>query len=118
MVTQEVRKDEWPHFMDEFSRLHRDEIASVEVIGPDLGLQPEAQSLPFVGITAEKAGSEKDSIALFLGTEPEDHVSHRISEPIHLWLKSAEDRMRDALEIEAADGTKTILKLEPAEMPR
>jgi hypothetical protein len=109
METQEITRDEWEHFLDEFSKLHQGEKATVQVIDAEEGVQTEAQSLPFVGISAEVKGSEKGGIIVMLGTERDDHVEHQIRNVSHLWEKTS----GDALEIETTDGTKTILQLEP-----
>src|SRR5690349_16435399 len=114
METKEIKREEWCHFLDDFSKVHQGERAALEVSGEDVGAQPAAQALPFVGISAEDAGSEKNAVEVFLGTEPEDHIEHLIRDPTHLWLKTAGNRGGDVLEIEAADGTKTLLQLEPA----
>jgi len=113
MATQEITRNEWQPFLDEFSRQHQGDRATVQIIGEETGVQTEAESLPFVGISAEDQGSEKGSIVLMLGTEADDHVEHRISDASHLWQKAADDHVGDALEIESTDGTKTILQLEP-----
>ena len=114
METQEIIRGEWEHFLDEFSKLHQGEKATVQVIDEEDGVQTEAQSLPFVGISAEVKGSEKGAIIVMLGTETDDHVEHEIRDVSHLWQKPAEINSGDALEIESTDGSKTILQLEPA----
>jgi hypothetical protein len=116
METKEITRNVWRPFLDDFSRQHQGETATIHVIGEDVGAQYEAESLPFVGITSEDAGSEKGAIAIVLGTEPNDHIDHRISDPTHVRITSTRDRVKDTLEIEAADGTKTILQLQPPPM--
>jgi hypothetical protein len=109
MQTQEIARSEWEHFLDEFSKLHQGERATVQVIGEEDGVQTEAESLPFVGISAEVKGSEKGAIVVMLGTEADDHVEHEVRNASRLWQKPS----GDALEIDSTDGTKTILLLEP-----
>ena len=112
MATQEITRNEWRPFLDEFSKQHKGDRATVQTIGDDSGVQTEAESLPFVGISAEDKGSEKGSIVLMLGTETDDHVEHWVTDASHLWQKTADGNAGDALEIESSDGTKTILQLE------
>lgn len=114
--TREITRGDWQRFFDDFSKQHQGETASVEVIASAAGVQPVAENLPFVGISADEAGSEKNSIDLILGTEPDDHLEHRISDPTHLWLKTDGDKVNDVIEIEAEDGTKTLLQLQPRRM--
>ncbi|MCW3098361.1 MAG: hypothetical protein JWL77_3979 [Chthonomonadaceae bacterium] len=113
MSTREIAPPEWRHFFDAFSRDHLSTTAVVQVISPDLGAQEEARKLPFVGVSFDPKGSAKGSIALTLGTDPEDHVEHRILNPVHVWLKTGDVGENDTLEIETADGFKTIVQLQP-----
>jgi len=113
METQEITRGQWQRFLDDFSKQHQGDRATLQVIGDDVGVQTEAQSLPFVGISAEEAGSAKGAITVMLGTEAEDHIQHQIDAPSRLWQRATGDHAKDALEIEATNGTKTILQLEP-----
>ena len=113
METQEIAQGEWAQFLDEFSKQHQGENATVQVIGEDDGVQTEAQSMPFVGISSEEKGSEKGAFFVMLGTEADDHVEHEIRGVSHLWQKPSEGSFGAALEMETTDGIKTILQLEP-----
>lgn len=113
MITREITAQEWRPFFDVFSKQHPGTTATVEVIGSDVGAQEEARKLPFVGISLDAKGSERGSITVMLGTEPDDHVEHLIEHPVHVWLLTGDDGESDALEIEAADSTKTIVQLQP-----
>jgi hypothetical protein len=114
METKEIARDQWLPFLNQFSKSHQGEIADVEIIGDAVGVQHESRGMPFVGISADDAGSEKGAIAVMLGTEPENHVEHIIAGVTRLWAKSGAGDSSDALEIEAGDGTKTIVQLQPA----
>ena len=113
MPTQEIDAPKWGAFCDEFSRLHRGTTAFVEVIGDDIGAQEEARELPFVGISYDPKGSERGSISILLGTEPEDHEEHRIEHPKRVWLRIEGTEQKNAVDIEDADNIKTILQLKP-----
>lgn len=112
MPTHEITTPQWQMFCDVFSKEHAGATATVQVISPDLGAQEEVHGLPFVGISFEAKGSEQGSITLSLGTEPNDHIEHRIERPTHLWSQIGEGA-GDTLAIETADNTKTILQLQP-----
>jgi hypothetical protein len=45
--------------------------------------------------------------------DPEDHVEHRILNPVHVWLKTGDNGESDTLEIETADDFKTLIQLQP-----
>ncbi len=109
MPTREIPREEWSHFLDDFSRKHRGEPARVEVLNRDTGNQREAEKMPFVGISAdEKAG--ENVIAVMVGEKPDDHEQHLINKPSH--LRVLEEGRRSALEIEQTDGPKTLVTFE------
>lgn len=113
MDTKEIMQNEWLPFLNEFSKQHQGDIATMEIIGDDIGAQIEGRALPFAGVSVEKAGTENSTISVMLGIEPTEHLEHRIYEAEHLRIASSADGIHDALEIEAADGTRTILQVQP-----
>jgi hypothetical protein len=110
MRTKEVPKNEWRRFFDTFSRQHEGWLATLEVLGADVGAQEEGRELPLAGVSLSSGGDETEAISIDLGTKPDEHVSHAISEPTAVWLEQTEEGANAALEIEAADGTKTLLR--------
>ena len=110
MTTQEISRDEWEGFLDSFSRQHEGWLATLEVLSTDIGAQQEAHDLPLEGITATSKNTEPRAIAISLGNTPEDHVTHTISEPTRIWLERTVEGANAALEIESADGVKTLLR--------
>jgi hypothetical protein len=110
MQTQEIPKSEWRQFFDSFSRQHEGWLATLEVLGADFGAQEEGQELPLAGVSLSSGGDEAEAISIDLGTTPDRHVSHAISEPTAVWLEQTEEGANAALEIEVADGTKTLLR--------
>ena len=67
MPTREIPREEWPSFFDSFSQEHQDWPTTIELIGGDIGDQPEAQNEPLVGISFERKGSDKGAIQVMLG---------------------------------------------------
>ena len=110
MSTQEIPREQWKNFLDRFSRQHEGWLATLEVLGPDIGAQEEAHDLPLEGITATSTDDESRSIAINLGNVPEDHVTHAITKPIRVWLEQTSEGAAAALEIESADEIKTLLR--------
>jgi len=113
MPTQEIAAQNWLPFFDTFSKQHADAAANVQVISPDLGSQEVSGGLPLAGISFDEKGSEEGSIVLMLGTDTETHLEHIIEKPAHVWHKSSAAGNDDAIEIEAADQTKTIVQIQP-----
>jgi len=110
MQTQEIPKSEWRGFFDRFSQQHEGWLATLEVLGADLGAQEEGRELPLAGVSLSSGGDESEAISIDLGMTPDKHVSHAISAPTGVWLEQTEEGANAALEIEVADGTKTLLR--------
>lgn len=110
MSTQEIPSTEWNTFLDSFSRQHEGWLATLEVLGPDIGAQQEARDLPLEGITSTSTDDESRAIAISLGKTSEDHVTHAIAKPIRVWLEQTSEGAAVALEIESADDVKALLR--------
>src|SRR5687767_13668408 len=108
MATQEIPRDEWTTFFKTFSRQHEGWLATLEILGADIGAQQEARDLPVEGITATTSDDESQAITISLGKNPEDHVTHTISKPTRVWLEQTSEGANAALEIESADNVKTL----------
>lgn len=109
MSTREVKRNEWTSFFDVFSKQHEGWIASLEVLGDEVGAQAEAVELPFEGISVN-AKDEPQSLVINLGRTAEDHVSHTVERPQHVWLRQTEEGANDSLEIVEEDNQKTLLR--------
>lgn len=116
METQSVPREQWNNFFDSFSRQHEGWLATLEVFDNDIGAQEQARELPLSGISLSSAKDE-DSIALMLGKEPGDHVTHIIEEPEQVWVEKTVEGVSAALEIESKDQTKTLLRFRSPALP-
>ena len=110
MQTREISRENWKDFFDQFSQDHESWLATLEVFGPDIGAQQEGSELPFEGITVSSANDEAESITLMLGSSGDDHVSHTVEKPTHVWLEQTNEGTSAALEIEAEDDFKALLR--------
>ena len=110
MQTQEIPRQEWNSFFDSFSRQHEGWLATLEVIGSDVGAQEEAHELPLEGVSIASEANKSASIVINMGKTPEDHISHTITKPEHVWLEKTDDGADATLEIESADEAKTLLR--------
>jgi len=117
MPTQEIPREDWSNFFDVFSRQHEGWLASLEVFGPEVGAQEEAHQLPFEGISIASGGNGADAIAINLGKTPEDHVTHTITKPEHVWLEQTSGGANAALEIESENQNKALLRFRSALPP-
>lgn len=109
MRTTEIPRDQWMRSLDAFSTQHAGWIAMLEVVGAEIGDQEVANGLPLVGIAADVKDGE-NRIAIILGGRPDAHQTHVVETPRRVWLEEADEPARDAVAIEAADGTTTIVR--------
>ena len=110
MPTQEIPRKDWNNFFDVFSRQHEGWLATLEIFAPDVGAQEEAHELPLEGISIASGSNETDAIAISLGKTPEDHVTHTITTPEHVWLEQTSGGANAALEIESENQNKALLR--------
>ena len=116
MSTREVTRNEWTSFFNIFSKQHEGWLASLEILGDEVGAQTEAVELPFEGISFNEE-DEPESVIISLGKTPEDHVSHTVERPRHVWLKETAEGAHDSLEIEEEGNQKTLLRFRSPVLP-
>ncbi len=117
MPTQEIPREDWSNFFNVFSRQHEGWLATLEIFAPDVGAQEEAHELPLEGISIASGGNAADAIAINLGKTAEDHVTHTITKPEHVWLEQTSAGANTALEIESENQTKSLLRFRSALPP-
>jgi hypothetical protein len=111
--TIEIPRDGWNTFFSRFSEDHETQMVAVEGMGREIGAQVEGQSLLLSGISP--SGSTDGSLALTFDSVNGEHLTHMVANPTHVWLRRAPDNTDEALEIESADGTKTLVRFPPYE---
>lgn len=111
--TVEIPRDRWDNFFTRFSEDHETQLVAVEVMGGDIGAQVEGRSLLLGGISP--AESNDGSLALTFDSVDGEHLTHMVNKPTHVWLQRTPNKMDEALEIESADGTKTLVRFPPYE---
>ena len=116
MPTQEIPREDWNNFFDAFSRQHEGWLATLEVFAPHIGAQEEAREMPLEGISVASR-DDAEAIAISLGKTPEDHVTHTITKPEHVWLEQTSGGANAALEIESESQNKTLLRFRSALPP-
>lgn len=117
MQTIEITKTEWPAFFDGFSRKHQGWLATIEILGPDIGAQVEARELAFEGITGESNEARGNTIMIMAGGKPDDHVTHTISRPTEVSLEQTDEGADAALAIKSADGVTALLTFRSPVLP-
>lgn len=117
MPTQEISREAWTEFFHGFSSAHQGWLATIEVFGSEFGAQVEVRELPFEGITADLRNADKDSISLMVGRTPDEHMTHTIMAPTHVRLDQTEEGANEALQIESAAETTTLVRFRSPEFP-
>jgi hypothetical protein len=109
----EIKPDQWESFFREFSKRNQSRATRMETFG-DLGAQEEEQDLPLNGVSVDERGTDAPRIEIMLGGGPSDerHLTHTITRAARVFAKTSADGHDEAIEIEDADGTKTLLQFE------
>jgi hypothetical protein len=89
----------------------------VEVLTDDLGDQIEASDLPFQAINADLKGSDADAIEITLGSGPDNEVTRISNRVTKLSFERSESGKHEGLEIQSADGDRTVLRFRVAQYP-
>jgi hypothetical protein len=110
-MSEEVKREAWVDFCNEFSKRNRARLTQLEVFG-EMGAQEGERYLPLNGITLAEGGTK---LEILLGGESATdlrHVSHSIRNTTNVYAKKGADEQDEALEIVDAEGTKTLLCFE------
>jgi len=111
MQTLEIQPARWSRALEEFSVIHEGWLVSVDVISPSLGAQPELANLPLMGVVAEVGSTRGAVVTIAAGMLDGQQITHTINAPTRIYIERTDQGADAAMEIEAADGTKTILRL-------
>jgi hypothetical protein len=112
MPTRDIPREEWPAFLDSFSRQHERWLVNVEVVTDGLGAHREVREKGLIGISADLKRNGADAISIMAGDRSDDHVNHInhiINRPTRVALEQTKDGADRGLRIEAEDGQTTLL---------
>jgi hypothetical protein len=110
--TNELPRDGWRAYFDDLSRGLATMQATVEIEGPDLGAQVQAEGLVLSGISYD----DRDDI-LVVGLSPggpTESLEHLVSSPQRIWVASSDGILPSTIEVEDADGQRTLVHLQAA----
>jgi hypothetical protein len=109
--TKEIPKSQWLTFLATFTQENRGAHALLKVLGPDVGYQVETGDRPFAGVAADVRKADENAIWITLGDLPDNHMTHGVHNVKVIHALPIDGETGAVLEIEANDGTKTILEL-------
>jgi hypothetical protein len=89
---------------------HEGWAASVEVVGPEAGLQPAVLNLPLIGVSAERVDHD-GTVAISMALSAKEHFTRVIYDVARIFVEQPDDGSTAALLIESANGTRTTLRL-------
>jgi hypothetical protein len=116
MRTIEVPQKQWARTLDEFSTMHAGWLVSLDLLGPELGVQPQIRELPLHGVTAE-TDVPNPAITIAAGRGDGEHISHIIHAPTHVRIERTNEGADVALQIESGEGEAAILRFKTAALP-
>jgi len=108
--TQEIPQERWPAYFNQIGELYQGWAVSIEVMGRDLGDQPAADNLPLQGLSFETQGSETGDILISAGNQAA-YLTHHVDHPRTVRAAELAPGAETDIQIEANDGTTTILRL-------
>jgi hypothetical protein len=116
-----IPPERWPECLEQFSRAHAGQAASVCTSGAPAGGAANADQMPLIGIVAEptkstsapSAESPGSELHIMLGRPGGPHVDHVVKEPCRIWAAEWNDGFSAVLEIDADDGSTTLVQIGP-----
>ena len=106
----ELKKEDWGIFLDNLSKRRFEWMTEIEIINDQVGHQVLSNGLPLAGVTAETVG-DRTSIVITVGETTNNHITHTINDPTRIAFLVGEGAQGDVIDIEEANGTKTLIRL-------
>jgi hypothetical protein len=108
-MDKQFSRTDWPAFADQFSQDNQRRAVSLEIVGQDVGDEAIATKTPLVALDYDPQG--QGAILITVG-EGESTLTHTVTAPQTVWLRSDQKGKTLALEIIARDKSQTILRFE------
>lgn len=106
--TIEIPRERWSSYFDALNRQTAGHPVRIEVDDLEKGSQEMARALPLQEIGFEKSGSAHDRIEIRVGFDSGE-LTHSIGHPTRLYVEQRDDGELECIEIETADGGKTLI---------
>jgi len=108
-MTTDLARDVWRSYFDTVSRELETMQATVEIDASDLGAQVQAEGLVLTGISYD---DRDDIVVIGLSSGgPDEVLEHVVSGPKRIRVETAEGAIPSAVEIEDAEGQRTLLRV-------
>ncbi len=106
-----IERAAWSGYFKGYNERNETRPTRLEIFG-ELGAQPLENDLPFSGITLEESRYDAPQLQIMLGHDTSadmGHLTHTVTDVTRITPKEAADGSDDALEIEDATGSRTLL---------
>jgi len=115
MTITEIPREEWVTFFYGFNQRHKGWLVNTEVVSDEVPGQIEAYEMPFEGITPE-LGDRADEIEIIVGETADQHLSHTVEFPTHIYLHQTPEGADESLEIQSPS-ERVVLRFRSAILP-
>ena len=105
----EIAPEDWLAFLDSFSRQHEGWLVTIEFDDPNDGKLIEVENRELDGVTRESANGH-ERIVISVGKDEDSHLTHFVSEPKRVRFLETSGGGHLGLEIESADGSRTLVR--------
>lgn len=116
-MTVEIPREAWVRRLNEFTHTHEGWLVSLDLLDAELGAQPEIDDIPLLGISADRIDHD-GRVTVSVTRSPSEHFTHVIEAVTRIYIERADDGAEAALQIDSADGTKTIVRVRAAAATR
>lgn len=116
MRTVDIPREAWAQRLNEFTAIHEGWLVSLDVLAREIGAQPEVDNRPLLGVSADRVDHD-DTITISVARSAGEPLTHVIHAATRIYLERTHDGADAALQIESADGTRTILRFRAAVLP-
>ena len=112
----EVPRSEWASTLDAFSRVHDGWLVSLDLSDSRSNRQREFENLPLVGVSADLDDHEA-MVVISVTRDRGEYLAHPIPAVSRIAVERSADGAEAALQIDSADGTKSVLRFRTAVLP-
>lgn len=114
MRVREIPPGEWKPFLEQFSRMHRAWLATVDRVGPDAARHVEILERPLGAVTAAVARKRVVGIRIEFQEDSRTGAALTVEGPKALRVEEAIEGAARSLEIENDRGQRTRIRFGPA----
>ena len=104
MHTKHVPENLWRRTLDDLSRAYDGALASLEVVGGEIGAETVLVDQPLRGITQDRSG-----VIIAFAKPGGMHLQRRVAHPRDLRIVETDEGAVMAVEVEETEGTSTLV---------